>query len=298
MDLSGIYPPIAIPFTQEEAIDFESLHFNLQRWLSEPIDGLVVPGSNSEAAYMSLEERLAVMRVCAQAARAAGKRLIAGTGMETTADTIRLTQAAAELGADAALLLPPYFYKPAMNRAVLTAHYRAVADASPIPLLVYNVPQFTGVAFDNPTLVELAQHEKIAGIKDSSSNIVQMASLKALCPSFQIFAGTGSALLPFLSIGGAGCIAALANFAAAALREVWQAYAAGRNAEAAALQVRLAQINAAVTSTYGVPGLKYAMQRCGYRGGWPRRPLLPLDASGQAAVDALLDALGLAAPNS
>ncbi len=287
-DLSGIYPPIAIPFHEDESIDFDGLQLNLEQWAALPLDGIVVPGSNSEAAYMTFEERIEVMRLCARVIGAAGKRLIAGTGMETTGETIRMTQAAAELGADAVLILPPYFYKPAMSHAVLAAHFTAVADQSPVPILVYNVPQFTGVAFTNQLLIQLAAHPRIVGVKDSSTNITQMASLKASCPDFQIFSGTGSALLPFLSIGASGGVMALANFAARQLRAVWDAFYAGQMAEATRLQLSLANINAAVTSTYGVPGLKYAMDRSGYRGGWPRRPLLPLGVEGRAAIDELL----------
>lgn len=292
-DLSGIYPPIAIPFQEDEAIDFDGLQLNLEQWAAQPLDGIVVPGSNSEAAYMTYAERIEVMRVCAGVMRAAGKRFIAGTGMETTGETIRMTQAAAELGADAVLILPPYFYKPAMNHAVLVAHFTAVADQSPVPILVYNVPQFTGVAFTNQTLIELAGHPRIAGVKDSSINVAQMASLKASCPEFQIFSGTGSALLPFLSIGASGGVMALANFAARPLRAVWDAFQAGNMSEAIPRQLALANINAAVTSTFGVPGLKYAMNRTGFRGGWPRRPLLPLNAEGCAAIDRLLEPLTL-----
>ncbi len=187
-----------------------------------------MPGSNSEAAHLQKDERFLIWEVCAQTLRGSGKRLIAGTGAESTAETIELTQKAGEFGAEAALVLPPYFYKPSLTAEVLIAHYRTVADASPIPLLIYNVPAFTGIDFAPTTVIALADHPQITGIKDSSANVVKIASILAARPDFQVFAGTGSALLPFLSLGGRGGIMALANFAATPLRKVWDAFHAGK----------------------------------------------------------------------
>jgi 4-hydroxy-2-oxoglutarate aldolase len=290
-NLAGIYPPITTPFNAEESIAFDCLESNLEKWLVQPLDGVVMPGSNSEAAHLSEDERVAIWQACAQGLRGSGKRLIAGTGAESTAATIRLTVKAAELGAQAALVLPPYFYKPSLTPEVLIAHYRAVADASPIPLLVYNVPAFTGVDFAPATLLTLAEHPQIVGVKDSSASVVKIASLLANRPDFQVFCGTGSALLPFLSLGAVGGIMALANFAAAPLRRVWDAFHQGRMDEARRVQLALADINSAVTARFGVSGLKYTMDCSGYYGGPPRRPLLPLGAAARAEVDRLLEAL-------
>ncbi len=291
IDLSGIYPPITTPFEQDERLAPDKLEFNLGKWLSQPLDGVVMPGSNSEAAHLSTEERILLWQVCADRLKGSGKRLIAGTGAESTAETIRLTQKAAELGAAAALVLPPYFYKASLTPEVLIAHYRAVADESPIPLLVYNVPAFTGIDFAPATLLAMAEHPRIAGVKDSSANVVKIASLLAARPDFQVFAGTGSALLPFLSLGAVGGIAALANFAAVPLRQVWDAFHSGHMDQARKIQLSLAEINAAVTARFSVPGLKYAMDCCGFYGGPPRRPLLPLAAGPRSEIDRLLIAL-------
>jgi len=293
VDLSGIYPPITTSFADDESLAFDRLEANLKKWLAQPLDGVVMPGSNSEAAHLTAEERIAIWRVCAEQLKGSGKRLIAGTGAESTLATIELTQKAAELGAEAALVLPPYFYKPSLTPEVLIAHYRAVADASPIPLLVYNVPAFTGIDFAPATLLALAEHPRIAGVKDSSANVVKIASLLAARPDFQVFAGTGSALLPFLSLGAVGGIMALANFAAVPLRQVWDAFHAGRLDEARKIQLSLAEINSAVTARYGVSGLKYAMDRCGFYGGPPRRPLMPLGAAPRAEIDHLLVEIGI-----
>jgi 4-hydroxy-2-oxoglutarate aldolase len=293
MDLSGIYPPIPTPFVEDESLALDKLEFNLTKWLSQPVDGVVMPGSNSEAAHLQKKERFLIWEVCAQTLKGSGKRLIAGTGADSTADTIELTQKAAELGAEAALVLPPYFYKPSLTPEVLIAHYRTVADASPIPLLIYNVPAFTGIDFAPATVITLSDHPQITGIKDSSANVVKIASILSARPDFQVFAGTGSALLPFLSIGARGGITALANFASTPLRKVWDAFHAGNNEEARKIQLSLADINSAVTARFGVSGLKYAMDRCGFYGGPARRPLLPLSQKAKDEIDSLLQKLKL-----
>ncbi len=291
VNLAGLYPPIPTPFDDQERIAFAKLEANLQRWVSQPLAGVVMPGSNSEAAFLTEAERVEVWQVCAPILRAADKRFIAGTGAETTAETIALTQRAAELGAVASLVLPPYFYKSALTHDALVAHYQAVADASPIPILLYNVPAFTGVDFALATFLALAEHPQIVGVKDSSSNIVKMAELLAQRPDFQVFAGTGSALLPFLSIGAVGGIMGLANVAAHQLRDVMMAFEQNQRDLAQQRQLALTGLNSAVTARFGVAGLKYAMDQSGLYGGPTRRPLLPLGTAARAEIDRLLAAV-------
>jgi 4-hydroxy-2-oxoglutarate aldolase len=293
IDLSGIYPPIPTPFNDDETIADDRLKQNLERWLALPLEGIVMPGSNSEAAHLTPDERLHIWQICGQAVAASGKKLIAGTGAESTRETISLTLQAARMGAIAALILPPYFYKPALTPDVLIAHYKAVADASPIPLLVYNVPQFTGIDFTPATLLAMAEHPNIIGAKDSSASVTKIASVLAARPDFQIFAGTGSALLPFLTIGAVGGIMALANFAAIPVRRLVEAFQSADLPLARRFQLSLADINNAVTAKYGVAGLKYALDRVGYYGGPPRRPLQALHAQGRTEIDRLLAAIHL-----
>jgi len=290
-NIAGIYAPIATPFTENDSVAYGQLEKNIAVWVSQPLDGIVTPGSNSEAVFLSSEERLKIWKVCASCLKGSGKRLIAGTGAESTAATIELTQTAASLGAEYALVLPPYFYKPYLTPEALIAHYYAIADASPIPLLVYNVPVFTGIDFTPDTLVSLAEHPSIVGVKDSSANVVKIASILSQKPDFQVFAGTASGLLPFLSLGAVGGILALANFAGLPLGHLWDAFYAGRLDEARQIQLSLAGINHAVTAKYGIAGLKYAMDRCGLYGGPCRRPLLPLSPAGREDVDRLLSKL-------
>lgn len=290
---SGIFPPITIPFKENEELDLDRLEFNLGRWMAQPLDGVIVPGSNSEAPYLSKEEKVEIWKVCARVVKASGKKMIAGTGAESTAETIALTETAARLGADAALVIPPAFYKAQMTHDVLLAHYRALGDASPIPLFAYNVPAFSGIDFQPATLIAMADHPRIIGMKDSSANVIKIASVLAARPDFLVFSGTGSALLPFLSLGAVGGVLALANFAAVPLRRVYDAFKAGKMDEARKLQLSLAPVNAAVTSKYGVSGLKYAMDRAGFYGGPCRRPLLPASPEARAEIDRLVTALEL-----
>jgi 4-hydroxy-2-oxoglutarate aldolase len=288
IELSGIYPPVPTPFLADESIAFERFEQNLGWWARQPIDGIVMPGSNSEAVFLSHAERVRIWQVCADVLRGTGKCLIAGTGAESTSETIALTQQAAELGAVAALVLPPTFYKPALSGHVLVNHYYTIAEATSLPLLVYNVPVFTGIDFALDTILALAEHPRIVGMKDSSANVVKTAGVLAARPDFQVFAGTGSALLPFLSIGGVGTISALANIAAGPLCRVLELFQAGQQQEARQVQLSLVQLNQAITARFGVPGLKYAMDRLGLYGGPPRRPLLPASEDARAEIDRLL----------
>ena len=288
MNLTGIYPPIPTPFNDDESVAYDQFAANLEQWLSWPLTGVVMPGSNSEAAHLTRDERLALWRICGEATAVSNKQFIAGTGADTTAETIALTEAAAKAGAVATLLLPPYFYKGAMSHEVLVAHFRAVADASPIPILVYNVPAFTGVDFAPTTLLALAEHPQIIGMKDSSANVVKVATVLAARPDFQVLSGSGSALLPFLSLGAVGGIMALANIAAEPLHQLMTAWENGRFDQARQIQLSLVNLNSAITARYGVPGLKCALDRIGLYGGPTRRPLLPLKAEARAEIDQLL----------
>lgn len=288
-EIAGIFAPIIIPFNEDESLDREGLRLNLKKWMNSPLDGVVIPGSNSEAAYLTPEERIELMTICAEEVKAAGKILIGGSGMETTRQTVLLTQEAERLGADAVLVIPPYFYKPAMNHQVLVEHYSTLAAETNVPILLYNVPNFTGVAFGTPTILELSKNLRIVGMKDSSNNLVQMTEVRALAPDFQIFAGTGSALLGFMSIGALGGIMAQANFAAKPLRALYDSFLAGDQEEARRIQLLLAPLNTAVTGAYGVPGLKYVCEKLGFKAGHCRKPLLPINAEAKGKLDALID---------
>jgi 4-hydroxy-2-oxoglutarate aldolase len=291
MDISGIYPPIPTPFNIDESVAYDRLEDNLRRWISLPLNGVVMPGSNSEVVYLTKEERVSIWELCVVTLAGSGKYLIAGTGAETTSETIELTCKAASFGAKAALVMPPFYYKASMNHKALVNHYTLLAKASPIPVIIYNVPVFTGIDFAIDTLKALAEIPNIIGIKDSSSNIIKMSQLLSSFPKFQVFCGTGSAFLPFLSIGAVGGVMALANIAATPLRFLLDAFKENRQEDAIHIQRDLVDINTFVTSGFGVPGLKYAMDKTGFYGGPTRLPLLPLSSNEMLQIDPVLDKL-------
>jgi len=293
MDLSGIYAPIAVPFTELGQIDEDGLSFNLEKWASSELDGIVFPGSNSEFPFLTEQEKLAIWKTCIAAMHAKGKKVIAGTGMESTSETIRLNDIAIDLGADAALIIPPYFYRPAMSHEVLMEHYLRVADSSSMPILLYNVPAYSGIDFQAQTILKLSEHANIMGMKDSSSNVIKSSLILAKKPAFQLFCGTAGSLLPFLSIGAFGGIMALANFAIGPLVTLFKDFIKGDLDSAKNIQHNINAINTTVTSKFGVSGLKYAMNQCGFKGGYPRKPLLAVDDNTRAIIDELLVEAGL-----
>lgn len=293
MELSGVYPPIAVPFTETGEIDNDGFTLNLNKWMDQGLSGVIFPGSNSEFPFLELDEKIQLWKICAAVVKGAGRKLIAGTGCESTTETIALTNIATDLGADAALIIPPYFYKPDMKHNVLVEHYTRVADESKIPVLIYNVPAFSGIDFLPETIIALAGHPNIIGMKDSSSNVLKATMVLAEYPEFQVFCGTGGSLLPFLSLGAVGGIMALANFAGEPLLELFNSFHSNEMAVARKLQHRLVNINSAVTARFGISGLKYAMNRCGFTGGYPRRPLLPVDNNTAEVIDTLLIKAGL-----
>lgn len=272
---NGIYAPVATPFLNGE-IDFPSLKFNLDRYSSTGLAGLVVLGSNGEFALMDMDEKMAMIEFVRQNT-APEKRIIAGTGCESTRDTIRLTRYAAGVGADAALVITPHYYKGSMTEPVLEEYFREVADASPIPVMLYNMPGNTGINMSSGLVKRLARHENIVGVKDSGGNIVQIAEIIAgTAEDFAVFAGSGSFLYATLALGGVGGTLAVANILPEMCVELYAAVLAGNHAKAKDLQHRLLAPNAAVTSRFGIPGLKQAMDLLGFKGGLPRLPLQPL----------------------
>ena len=293
MRIKGVYPPIATPFDDQGRLHTEALAANIRKWEDTGLNGYVVAGSNGEGALLEPEEIVQALRTVRRAA-SADKLVIAGTGCQSTAATIRLTQAAAEAGADAALVMPPYFYTSQMTEAALLRHYEAVANASPIPILIYNVPQYTHLNIAPETVARLAQHEKIVGLKDSAGNIGQVVDLIRLCPpDFEVLIGNAPAFLAGLQAGAGGGILALANVAPRECVSIWQWALQGRFNEARELHARLMPLARAVTTGYGVPGLKAAMDLLGYYGGPPRPPLLPAAEAVRESLHKILIEAGL-----
>jgi len=288
--LRGVFPPIPTPFDAQGEVALGALVENLEHWNAYDLAGYVVLGSNGEAVYLTGQEKLHVLET-ARRAIPADKRMIAGTGCESTRETIALTRQAAQVGADAALVLTPYYYGSKMTPDSLVRHYQAVADASPIPILLYNVPGFTHVDVDAATIARAAQHPNVAGIKDSGGNLAKLADVVRLTGSdFQVLAGSAGFFLAGLAVGAVGGVLALANVAPQQCIDVYRLFQAGQWEEAAELQRRMVPVNAAVTARFGVAGLKAAMDMLGYYGGPVRPPLLDLtDAERQVLRDILVE---------
>jgi 4-hydroxy-2-oxoglutarate aldolase len=288
----GVYPPIPTPFVNGE-VAHDKLAENLARWNQTDLAGYIVLGSNGETVYLSEAERVAVMST-ARKAIPRDKLLIVGTGAESTRATIERTRTAAEAGADAALVITPCYYKGQMTSKALRRHYFALADASPIPILLYNVPKFTGLDLSAETILELAQHPNIAGIKDSGGNVAKLGAIIGAAPDhLEVLAGSGGFFYPALVLGAVGGVLALANVAPDQCCQIYRAALEGQHGQAQELQLRMIPLNAAVTARFGIPGLKAALDLLGYYGGEPRSPLSPPSSDQIEEIRRILKTAGL-----
>ena len=288
MDLHGIFAPLTTPFGPDGAVALSRLRENIARYNKTPLAGYVLNGSTSESVLLLWSEVYRVWETAKEAA-AAGKILIAGTGAESTSETIEHTHRAAALGFAAALVRTPSFYKPAINDNLLAEHYTRVADAARIPILIYSVPVFTHVTVEASLIERLAAHPNIVGIKDSSGNVEGVAKIIAAAPdSFQMLVGSAATLYDSLQRGARGAILALADAFPEMCVEIWQATRAGDSDRARALQEKLVAPSKLLGPQYGIAGLKYTLDRLGYFGGSPRPPLLPVGEAGRREIDAML----------
>ena len=291
-ELRGIFPPITTPFI-DGRLACDKLAANIERWNKTGLAGYVAFGSNGEYNYLSEPEKLEVVRTVAGAA-APGMKIIAGTGCESTWETIHLTNACARLGAHAALVVTPHYYGGRMNEAALLKHFTAVADAADIPVLIYNVTKFTHIQVSLGLVAQLSRHPNVIGIKDSNGNVSFLGEmLNCVDSDFSVLVGTAGALFGALSLGCAGGVLALANVAPEACVRILDLAGKGDFAEAARNQKRMLPVNTAVTATYGVPGLKAALDMLGYFGGDPRSPLLPASEKEKAEIREILVRAGL-----
>ena len=293
ISLAGIFPPIPTPFDARGEVAYDRLAGNVERWCRTPVAGLLPLGSNGECPYLTDEEKIRVLETV-RGAMPPGKLLLAGTGNESTFATIKLVERLALIGADAAMVITPSYFKSRMDGAALRRHFTEVADRSPIPIIIYNIPANTGVDISAETVLELAKHPNIISIKDSSGNLVKLGEILRGAPShFQVLAGAASFLYAAMVLGAVGGIAALANVAPELCCQLHETVRQGRHDEARQLQLRLIPANNAVTSRFGVPGLKQALDWIGYYGGPPRSPLAPLDTAQQATLRVILLEAGI-----
>lgn len=291
MKLHGIFPPLTTPFDASGELALDKFKANIERYNRTQLAGYVVIGSTGESVLLSPGETDRVLAAAREAA-APDKLLIAGTGAEATAETIARTKRAAELGYQAALVKTPYYYKPAMTDSALAEHFLRVADASPIPLLIYSVPQFTGLAVEAPLVARLAAHPNIVGIKESSGNVQRVTQIIHSTPrEFQTLVGSAQTLLASVAVGAVGGILALACVLPELCVELYEAAAAGQLQRARELQHRLLEPALTLVGKLSIPGVKYAMDCAGYYGGPPRLPLLPLTEAQKRDVERILDAV-------
>lgn len=295
MELSGIFPPVTTPFDAAGDVDFARLQENLARYSRTRLSGFLMNGSTGESVLLRWTEIYRIWEV-AKEFSPAGKILIAGTGAESTRETIEHTNRAAALGFDFALVRTPSYYKPAMSVEAEAEHFLRVADAARIPILLYSVPVFTGYTVEAPLVARVAPHENIVGMKDSSGSVERAAEIVAAAPKrFRVLVGSASTLEPSLAKGACGAILAMACAFPEICCGIYDAARAGDTGRAHLLQEQLNAPAALLGSTYGIAGLKYAMDRLGYYGGPTRAPLLPVDEARKREIDTMLATISSAA---
>ena len=284
----GIYTPIVTTFNEKEEIDYEMMKHNLDKWGDTDLDGIVVLGSNGEFVYLTFEEKLELVEFVINNFNK-DKKIIVGTYCESTIETIKLSKEVAKLGADAILVLPSNYYTGAMKEHILYKYFTDIADESPIPMMLYNMPGNTGINLSSTLISKLSKHPNIVGIKDTSGNIVQLAEIiRDTDEDFSVFAGNAGYLLPALALGARGATLALANILPDECCKLVSLFKEGNLEEARELQKTLLEPNNTVTTKYGVPGLKYALDLLGYKGGYPRRPLTQISEDDKKVIEKAL----------
>jgi len=290
---AGVYTPIVTPFTQNDLLDERALKNNVARWMTTPLTGLVVLGSNGEAPQLEEHEADRAIEVV-RGGMPNDRPLIAGTGRESTKATIEATRRAAALGADAALVRTPSFFKSQMTSDIFIRHYAEVADASPIPVLLYNVTMYTGVTLQADAVEQLSAHPNIVGMKESGNDLVLISDCVSRSgDDFTVLAGSASTLFQSLCAGCDGAVLAVAALLPDECVRMVQLVRENKIEEARALQRTLMPIARSVGGGFGIPGLKAALDLLGYSGGAPRPPLRPASKQVVETIRGQLDALGV-----
>lgn len=288
MKFAAVFPPMATPFDNDD-VDVRAIARNIEKWIRAGVGGVVALGSNGEAPLLEETESDRILDV-ARIALGRERLLIAGTGRESTRATIAASQRAGALGADAVLVRTPSYYKARMTPDAFVQHFTAVADASPVPILLYNYPAVTGVNLTPETVGVLARHANISGMKETGTDTAQFAAfVEAAPPPFAVIAGSAPVFYPWLCVGATGGILAVACIVPETCVRLLKHASAGRHEEARILQRELTPLARLVTTTFGVAGLKAAMDLAGYTGGQPRAPLLPLAPAGIEQIRAELN---------
>ena len=284
--LSGILPPLTTPFDSDGAVDIAGLRRNLEGYAAAPLAGYVVLGSNGEFVHLSRTEKEAV--IAASVEEAGDRPVLAQVGEGGLRESIALAVRAAELGAAGVLAVTPHYYRGQMQDAILIEFYRALAEASPVPVLLYNIPQNTGVNCSPAVIEACAEHPNIVGIKDSAGNLGQIAEyVERAGDEFAVLNGSSALGTAAFAAGAAGAVLAAADVLPFETCDLWARCRDGQWAEAQELEARLRPVLRRI-SRLGVAGTKLGMDLMGFRGGAPRPPLAP---AGKAQREDLIDAL-------
>lgn len=286
--IEGIFPPVLTPFNARGDIDEARFCENLQRYAGTGLSGIVVAGSTGEAPYLTESERLRLTELAREIVKPP-EILIVGTGLESTRGTIRLSREAVARGADAILVLTPNYFRSRMNSNLLVPHFRAIADSVRRPIIIYNIPQFTGVRMDPAALATLSRHQNIAGLKESSCDLKYLHSILRTIkqkgrPAFRVLCGSALIQLEALRAGAVGGVLGQADFVPELCVGLYESFLQGRMKTAKEFQQRLIPLAQIISVQYGVSGIKAAADFCGYHGGTPRPPLKPLHASDRQIV--------------
>ncbi|HEY7194470.1 MAG TPA: dihydrodipicolinate synthase family protein [Gemmatimonadales bacterium] len=285
---AGIFPPITTPFDEVTGeIATPRFRDNIARLLAAGVNGIVVTGSTGESAMLDADEQRELVAT-ARGVMTDGAWLIAGTGGESTRETIALTRAAADEGADAVLVRPPSYYAAGTTPASLLAHFVAVADASPVPVLIYNIPKYTHLALSPGLLEQLAGHGRVVGVKDSSGDPKSVAAYRSAVPHWSVLVGGASLLFTALELGCQGGIIGVACYAPALCVQLLREFTNGDRAAAGALQERITPLDKEIVGKLGPAGVKAAMDAVGLYGGPVRAPLAPLTDADRERVSALV----------
>jgi 4-hydroxy-2-oxoglutarate aldolase len=288
-EIKGVIPPVITPFKENDEVDYEKFSGNIKKWNSKDLAGVLVLGSNGETAYLREEEKLELIKLAVENT-GDDKIVMVGTGLESTKMTIELTNKAAKLGADCALLLTPNYYGGKMGDEAQLAYFKEVADNTEIPILIYNVTKFTHINISPKVVSELSKHKNIIGMKDSSGDVKQLIQFMnaGLDKDFNLLVGTASAWYPALAVGVKASVMALANCCPDECIEVQKLFEEGKNEESLELYKKMYPVNSAITGGYGISGLKYVCDELGFEGGFTRKPLLPLKDSEKMELDKII----------
>ena len=291
-NLQGVMLPFTTPFDERGEVDTPALSTNIEKWNQTGITGYVALGSTGERVHLTERECQRVIEAARESVPASFA-FIVGIGHQSTRVTIEEARQAAAASADAVLVLTPHFYRTKMTQEALVVHFRAVAEASPVPVLLYSMPEFTGLTLAPEAVARLAEHQNIIGIKDSSGDILSLTEILRLVPEdFAVLTGNGAALYAALACGAHGAILAVGCVASRQCIAIFKAMRAGDHERARQLQRGLTPLARAVTARYGIGGLKAALDLLGYAGGAVRAPLSPASEEARHEIARLLAETG------